>query len=307
MTVKVCAALPGVLAMICAASATIRAVEPLENAHAHNDYWHTRPLNDAIDHGFTSIEADVFLVDGKLLVGHEPSELQLERTLESLYLAPLARHIQANRGGLHKRDRQFLLLVDVKSDAEKTYTQLQKELSKYADLLTVSENGRVRPGAVTVIISGNRPRIDNTSADRLFAGLDGRISDLKSYTPSHVMPMISDNWRSHFLWNGEGPMPRSERAKLNDIVRKAHAADRLVRFWGTPENELVWQELRSAEVDLIGTDQLERLSRFLRSNDGNLANGAASRSAESGWRNIVHGLTGSDFTARPKKVQHLCR
>lgn len=39
-------------------------VQPLERAHAHNDYEHDRPLLDALDHGFTSVEADVWLVDG---------------------------------------------------------------------------------------------------------------------------------------------------------------------------------------------------------------------------------------------------
>ena len=39
---------------------------PLIRAHAHNDYEHTRPLFDALDHGFGSVEADVHLVDGRL-------------------------------------------------------------------------------------------------------------------------------------------------------------------------------------------------------------------------------------------------
>ncbi len=40
---------------------------PLVNAHAHNDYAHKRPLADALDHGFCSVEADIFLVDGALI------------------------------------------------------------------------------------------------------------------------------------------------------------------------------------------------------------------------------------------------
>ena len=44
---------------------------PLGRAHAHNDYEHTRPLLDALDCGFGSIEADVHLVDGRLLVAHD--------------------------------------------------------------------------------------------------------------------------------------------------------------------------------------------------------------------------------------------
>ena len=44
-----------------------RQSEPLPPAHAHNDYEHRRPLQDALDRGFNSVEADVWLVDGELL------------------------------------------------------------------------------------------------------------------------------------------------------------------------------------------------------------------------------------------------
>src|SRR5262245_58578952 len=37
---------------------------PLRQAHAHNDYEHPRPLFDALDQGFCSVEADIYLVDG---------------------------------------------------------------------------------------------------------------------------------------------------------------------------------------------------------------------------------------------------
>ena len=61
----------------------------LTRAHAHNDYAHPRPLFDALAARFGSIEADVFLVDGKLLVAHERKTLTPEKTLEALYLEPL--------------------------------------------------------------------------------------------------------------------------------------------------------------------------------------------------------------------------
>src|SRR5262249_11249891 len=66
-----------------------RFVEVVSRGHAHNDYEHPRPLFDALDHGFRSVEADIFLVDGKLLVGHAQADLKPERTLEKLYLDPL--------------------------------------------------------------------------------------------------------------------------------------------------------------------------------------------------------------------------
>src|SRR5204862_3959746 len=62
---------------------------PLIRAHAHNDYEHSRPLLDALDRGFCSIEADVWLVDGRLLVAHDRNAVKAERTLQTLYLDPL--------------------------------------------------------------------------------------------------------------------------------------------------------------------------------------------------------------------------
>ena len=64
-------------------------LHPLIHAHAHNDYEHTHPLFDALDHGFASVEADIHLVDGQLLVAHSRSEVNPERTLQALYLDPL--------------------------------------------------------------------------------------------------------------------------------------------------------------------------------------------------------------------------
>src|SRR5438552_3449936 len=58
---------------------------PLIHAHAHNDYLHRRPLLDALDCGFCSVEADVHLVDGQLLVAHKLNEVRPELTLQSLY------------------------------------------------------------------------------------------------------------------------------------------------------------------------------------------------------------------------------
>jgi len=71
------------------AAAAPSRVRPLAQAHAHNDYEHDRPLFDALSHGFTSVEADIYLVDGQLLVAHDPEDLDPARTLRSLYLEPL--------------------------------------------------------------------------------------------------------------------------------------------------------------------------------------------------------------------------
>jgi hypothetical protein len=235
----------------------------LPHAHAHNDYRHARPLFDALGHGFCSVEADIFLVDGRLLVGHDRRELQPDRTLQSLYLEPLRRLVQQNQGRVYPNGPPLTLLIDIKSDGAMTYEVLHQVLAGYRRLFTRVEGDHVQLGAIDVIISGNRAEAEIAAKPVRYAGIDGRLSDLDSDAPAHRMPLISDNWRSHFRWRGQGPMPSAECEKLRQIVQKAHGRGRRVRFWATPESEAVWQALREASVDLIGTDDLGALRKFL--------------------------------------------
>ena len=240
-------------------------VTPLLNAHAHNDYEHERPLFDALDQGFTSVEADVYPVGGQLLVGHNVLELKPDRTLESLYLAPLAERVEKNGGHVFPQATRFFLLIDIKANPQETYRILQQLLSKHASMFTSIENDKVHPAAITAVLTGNRPKLDPNDKSLRYVGLDGRASDADSRVPAHFMPMISDSWRSQFHWDGSGEMPPAERTKLVEIVKKVHAAGRVVRFWETPENENLWRELRTDGVDLLNTDQLARLAKFLNS------------------------------------------
>lgn len=244
----------------------------LERAHAHNDYEHDRPLFDALSNGFKSVEADIWLVDGELLVAHDREAVQSGRTLESLYLAPLRELVKANGGSVYAGDPDyFTLLIDIKSDAVPTYRALHRELRRHQVMLTRFGPSGVDDGAVTAIVSGNRPR-DLMQQQRVrYAGYDGRLSDLGVATDPSFVPLISDNWTSHFIWQGVGPMPEAERQKLRGIVERAHATGQRVRFWATPEQapqrEAVWQELLDAQVDYINTDHLDALRDFLLRHD----------------------------------------
>ncbi|TDC06050.1 hypothetical protein E1267_17730 [Nonomuraea longispora] len=247
--------------------------EPLPRAHAHNDYEHERPLLDALDHGFTSVEADIYLVDGELRVGHDPEDLRPGRTLQSLYLDPLIR--RARHGSVFPGTRQPLqLLVDVKNNGEATYTELDRVLKAYKRMLTTyhkGHKGRVRHGAVTVVVSGERPRELMAGQERRYAFYDGRMDDLGQGDPG-LIPLISDNWTNHFSWLGEGEMPAAERAKLRRIVATAHRDGQRVRFWATPDTagparDALWRELVAADVDHLNTDDLAGLRDFLREND----------------------------------------
>jgi glycerophosphoryl diester phosphodiesterase len=137
-------------------------------------------------------------------------------------------------------------------------------------MLTSYRYGRVHRDNVTVVVSGDRPR-ELMQAQRVrYAFYDGRSADLNSGVPASFIPLISDNWNNLFTWQGVGPMPEAERAKLHQFVRDAHAAGQRVRFWATPDlpgpaREAVWRELVAADVDHINTDGLAGLEAFLRS------------------------------------------
>lgn len=62
--------------------------------HSHNDYWRRVPLYSAIEVGCISVEADVWLFDEQLYVGHSLASLTPNRTLASLYIDPLVRILE---------------------------------------------------------------------------------------------------------------------------------------------------------------------------------------------------------------------
>jgi hypothetical protein len=114
------------------------------------------------------------------------------------------------------------------------------------------------------VISGNRPQETIAGEAIRYAAIDGRLEDLDAGRPTNLVPLISDRWGAHFQWTGRGPFEPQQREKLRQLVGKAHHQGKRIRFWATPDVPAMWLELHSADVDLINTDDLEGLSRFLR-------------------------------------------
>ncbi|MFD9394355.1 phosphatidylinositol-specific phospholipase C/glycerophosphodiester phosphodiesterase family protein [Streptomyces sp. NPDC060000] len=246
-----------------------RGPRPLWHAHAHNDYEHPRPLFDALGHRFGSVEADIFLVDGELLIAHSADQLDPARTLESLYLAPLAARVKGNHGSVYRGYRQPLqLLIDIKTEGSSTYLELDRQLRRYQGLFTTYAHGRVHSGPVTAVISGDRAARTPMEAQTVRrAFYDGRLTDLGTSKASFAS-LISDNWTLSFTWSGIGAFPEAEREKLRSIVRAAHARGQQVRFWATPDlagpaRDALWAELLTAGVDYLNTDDLAGLEAFL--------------------------------------------
>lgn len=210
-----------------------------------------------------SLEADVFLRDGQLLVGHSEDELKPGRTLESLYLAPLKKMVEAEKASF----KPIILLVDFKDRGPDTYLKLKEILSNYQTMLTGKNGRELNQRAVTVIISGDRP-VEMLRSEKLrFAFIDGRLTPDDRHDKADLMPLISDDWNSFFSWNGAGEFPESEFQKLKQLVDDCHQHGKIVRFWGIPDEVSAsikfWDILLRAGVDLLGCDCPSCLEEYL--------------------------------------------
>jgi hypothetical protein len=239
------------------------APKPLLRAHAHNDYLHPRPLLDALDHGFCSVEADLHLMDGRLFVAHSREGVKPGRTLEALYLEPLRYRVRQNGGRVYAGGPEFTLLVDLKGDWRISYPVLRRVLETYSEMLSSYRAGFKQTNAISVIVTGDRSREMFAGESVRYAALDGAIADLDGDAPADLTPWISSSWGSTFTWRGTGPLPDAEQLKLKNIVIRAHQQGRRVRFWGAPDRLVFWREMLANGVDLINTDDLDGVRRFL--------------------------------------------
>lgn len=254
------------LATACAAPSPLASADDsvARHLHGHNDYLQPVPLRRAIELGLGSVEADVFLDGGELRVGHETWQLRAGRTLRSMYLDPLRELVASSPEAFAVSGPPFVLLVDIKKDGAAVYAELRRELAQFEDMLTRFVDGQVRRGAVTVILSGDRPRaLVAADRDRLCA-LDGRLGDLAADPPIDLVPWISDNWSRVSDWTGSDELLPEERTRIATLVAQAHAQGRELRFWGAPDRVEAWRALYELGVDRIGTDRPRQALAALR-------------------------------------------
>jgi hypothetical protein len=232
-------------------------------AHAHNDYEHPRPLFDALDAKFQSVEADVYLDQGELKVSHNGAPFK--GTLRELYLEPLKARVAANDGGsVHGDGKPFFLWIDFKQNSGALQSATVQLLEQYP-MLTRFADGGSTPGAVTVVLTGN------ATAKRALSNLpDPRawIRDENDF--SDADPPADDRWGYYAVsyafrigWDGNGTMPAQEKQRMRLLVEGAHKTGRKIRLYAAPNTRGYWQVARELGVDFINTDDLSGLSAFL--------------------------------------------
>ncbi|KAF2809210.1 uncharacterized protein BDZ99DRAFT_418852 [Mytilinidion resinicola] len=153
-----------------------RDVRPIP-CHSHNDYWRRVPLYLALHYGCTGVEADVWLFDDDLFVGHNTASLSLNRTFRNLYVNPLVEILdRANPStaftsadpsltdtlnGVFDEDptQNLVLLVDFKNAGDALWPVVSAQLSalREKNYLSWTDGSTVYPGPITVVATGNAP------------------------------------------------------------------------------------------------------------------------------------------------------
>lgn len=183
-----------------------RDIKPVR-CHSHNDYWRLVPLYSALHAGCISVEADIWMFDEELFVGHSLWSLSHKRTLRTLYIDPLVEILDKQNPTtkfnpqkdlpLHgvfntEPSQQLVLLVDFKNNGTATWPRLTSQLAPLRDrgYLTYFNGTDVVPGPIIVVGTGNAPfellTANSTYRDVFFdAPLDELAeSDVQSTTNS---------------------------------------------------------------------------------------------------------------------------
>lgn len=225
---------------------------------SHNDYVQPIPFYNAYFNEVGFIEADVFLVDDRLLVAHTFQEINKKNTLDSLYLIPLQRKIQTNSGYAYaNRQKSLTLMIDLKTEGSRTLRSLVKALNRYQAVINAKN--------LEVVVSGNVPDPSQWDEFPSFIHFDGRPG--KDYTAQQLtrISLISTAFTDYSRWNGKGLIPKAETEKILALKKETMLVGKKLRFWATPDFTNSWIQLMKLKIDVIGTDRVSELISHLNS------------------------------------------
>jgi alkaline phosphatase len=229
-------------------------ISQVYKVHSHNDYEQNVPFWKAISAGVSSIEADVFLKNGRLMVAHEPESITDFKTLKRLYLEPLQESLDL--GLITNSPLQFL--IDIKSEAEPTLDAIIAELLEYP-MITNSKN-------IFIIISGNRPEISEYLKYPDFISFDYQsLEPIEDSNALSKVGLISLSFRSFTDWNGKGRLTKEDLERVATAVDVAHSFGKPFRFWATPDSKTAWKAMVGIGVDYINTDNPFECVKYLNS------------------------------------------
>ncbi|KAF2682601.1 hypothetical protein K458DRAFT_390526 [Lentithecium fluviatile CBS 122367] len=225
--------------------------------HSHNDYERDTALYSALSAGCVSVEADIWEINGDLIVKHNSGDGN-GNTLQNLYLNPLKALVDKNKAIFPKAPKQSLnLLIDFKNDADKTWDLLVKQLQPLRDAgyLSTSSDGQFKQGLITIIASGNGIADKDSNAPKplgrdnpqgaIFA--DARIDkDMVNFNAGNA----------YFASAKYSDRGTNEAAKRDEAHKKGFK----VRYWDGPASTADWQILVDEGVDRVNVDELQNVA-----------------------------------------------
>jgi len=234
------------------ASAQVKAYT-VADAHSHNDYKNNIPFYRAYEKGFGSIEADVYAVNGRLMVAHDKKEISAKRSLKILYIDPLIEKLNRDP------QRHLRLLIEIKEDYKAILPLVISELKPLEKYFAYDGH----PGRLSIVMTGAVPP----------AAVMPNYPDWISFDVDHLDGFTAAQWKKIGLvsfplskyvhWNGKGVFNADEIKRIKGGIDSVHNAGKKVRFYETPDTKSSWLAMLRLGVDVIGTDDIEGLGNFL--------------------------------------------
>jgi alkaline phosphatase len=230
------------------------------NAHSHNDYENDPPFWLAFNNHFGSIEADIWAIDGELLVAHYKADTKPELTLDSLYIQPIVRSFRQNKGkAWPDKSSSFQLLIDLKTEVSPALPLLIEKLKQYPDVFNPGKN----KSAVRIVISGHRPDPSEFRRYPNFIYFDGLLTLKYNKKQLTRIPLYSENLKKFTVWNGTGEMPEKDRIRLQSVIDSVHSLNKKIRFWNAPDDTTTWDTFIKMGIDYLNTDHIVKLTDYL--------------------------------------------
>ena len=228
------------------------------------------PLYSAIEAGCIGVEADVWLHNEELYVGHDIASLTRNRTLKSLYIDPLVKILEGQnpsspflddnvtKNGVFDTDpaQTLVLLIDFKTEGHKTWPYVSAALEPLRErgYLTYRNRSANADGPITVVGTGNTPfdlvTSDGTNAHRdiFFDAPLGKMWEdpVKATAHNSTASAAMDNYNEGNSYYAStkfskaigylptGKFSARQMSLLRGQIRGAHKRGLKARYWDLP-------------------------------------------------------------------------
>ncbi|GAA6029843.1 hypothetical protein JCM8097_001075 [Rhodosporidiobolus ruineniae] len=238
----------------------------------------------ALKEGATWMAADIWLVDGELLVAPNHESLDPARTFSACFVEPLLRVFSGSAvpvGIAHRRrssvfahihpHHPFQLVVRLHTPASLTFPFLVDALQPLNDaslLTSYCPNACVTTPALITVVSSSAHGAEMIPVEDLKAVAGPRVvyrdADIATFETDdgaaqwsrEVTPVAAGNLREATGWDGSSPLSEEQRERIEKQVAGAHRREIKVRYEGLPQFPVHVRESVKSTLHGLGVDYL---------------------------------------------------